>query len=279
MPSTLTLTIVASLGKYIQTQDAALAAARAAALPPSLPPVDLGAGFRETLELANFGAKAKRHAESYLRERGLSTEEEFLQYYHDDFTANMIRDAKLGEGEFLGYANNSHPLTKRNGVHALVPRFAFKHPKRGDMVLSTRFTDQTMHITVEPHVIGNPKVHKRWQEKYQAEVVDNGRILEGRFDAEASRADPGQPTVDAAEMFGAAEDTLHCVFDSNPWDTNSLIDMQFYDDTNQATAGKRELMWTLTALSLTDLQDTLVSVCSMTRAMMAIFPARCHSRR
>lgn len=233
----LTFAVVAGLGKYIENQAAALAAARASALPPSLPPVDLGPGFRETLELANFATKAKRHAASFLRERGLSAEEEFLQYYHDDFTANMIRDAKLGEGQFLGYANNSHPLTKRDGVHALVPRFAFKHPKHGDMVLSTRFAD-ALHITVEPHIIGNPKVHKRWQEKYQAEVADNGRILEGRFDAEAATADPGNPTVDAAEMFGAAEDTLHCVFDGNPWDTNSLIDMQFYDDDNRATAGE-----------------------------------------
>lgn len=230
--------IVAGLGKYIEKQQATIAALRAAARPPQLDPVDLGAGFRDTMELAGFGRRAKRHADSYLRERGLSTEEEYMQYFHDDFTANMIRDAKLGEGEFLGYANDTHPLSKRDGVHALVPRFSFEHPKHGSMVLATRFTNETMHVAVEPHVIGNPKVHKRYQEKYRAEVLDNHRVLEGRFDVEAAQADPGNPTVDAAEMFGAAEDTLHCMFGDNPWDTTQLIDMQFYDDSNRATAGE-----------------------------------------
>lgn len=189
------------------------------------------------MELTTFGKVKRDLQRRHIAGRGLSTLEENMQFWHDDFTASMIRDAKLGEGEFLGYADDKHPLSKRDGVHALAPRFAFEHPTRGSMVLSTRFTNETTHITVEPHIIGNPKVHKRYQEEYQAEVLDNKRVLEGRFDHSATQADPGNPEIDAAEMFGTAEDTLHCLVSDDGFTLNNLIDVQFYDDSNRATFG------------------------------------------
>lgn len=94
----------------------------------------------------------------------------------------MIRDSHFGEPEFLGYANDKHQLSKRDGVHALVPRFKFDHPKHGHMVLSTRFTNTTSHITVEPFVVGNAKIHKRFQEQYEKEVLEDNKLLEARFD-------------------------------------------------------------------------------------------------
>jgi hypothetical protein len=188
------------------------------------------------MELANF--KHKRDSwTDHLTSRGLSPAEAHLQYFHNDLTADLIHSAGLGDPEFLGYAEDSHQLHKRDGVHALAPRFAFQHPRHGPMVLSTMFANASTHVTVEPWIIGNPRVAKRWQEQYQAEVLDNKRLVEGRFDHSATQADPGNIEVDAAEMFPVAEDTLHCALGGDGWPLDQVLDVQFYDDANRATFG------------------------------------------
>merc|ERR1711879_902668 len=133
--------------------------------------------------------------------------------------------------------DDAHQLSRRDGVHPLAPRFKFEHPKRGPMVLSTMFTNTTAHITVEPWIQQNPTISKRWQEEYRKEVLDNKRLVEGRFDHEAANADPADISVDAKNTFQAAEDSLHCSLKGKAWPLDHVFDVQVYDDTNRATIG------------------------------------------
>ncbi|KAI6791949.1 hypothetical protein KC360_g6691 [Hortaea werneckii] len=248
----------AGASKYFTKKAAAAAAARAAALPPNLPPLELGSNFRQAMELTRFGGTpSKRHPwKRGLEERGVPVEQEWDQYFHNDFTEKLIRDSNVGEGVFLGYNDDAHQLSRRDGVHPLAPRFKFEHPKRGPMVLSTMFTNTTAHITVEPWIQQNPTISKRWQEEYRKEVLDNKRLVEGRFDHEAANADPADISVDAKNTFQAAEDSLHCSLKGKAWPldhvsakvsrrfrkcvlsgVSKVFDVQVYDDTNRATIG------------------------------------------
>ncbi|RMY95623.1 hypothetical protein D0864_05306 [Hortaea werneckii] len=81
------------------------------------------------------------------------------------------------------------------------------------------FTNTTAHIT-------------RWQEEHRKEVLDNKRLVEGRFDHEAANADPADISVDARNTFQAAEDSLHCSLKGKAWPLDHV-----YDDTDRATIG------------------------------------------
>ncbi|KAK4622435.1 uncharacterized protein CLAFUR5_07063 [Fulvia fulva] len=230
--------------EYLQARQA-WAAARVSSTPPLLPAPDFGNDFVQSFELAGFDGLTKRDLPFWgraLQGRGLSIDEQWNQYFHNDFTASMIRDSNFGEGEFLGYADDNHQLTKRDGVHALVPRYKFAHPTHGPMILSTRFTNTTSHITVEPYIVGNPKIHKRYQEEYQKEILEDNKLLEARFDHEAADADPAGDgiTIDPVNTFQMAEDTLHCALSGRTddgWPLDQVLDVQAYDDTNKATFG------------------------------------------
>lgn len=73
------------------------------------------------------------------------------------------------------------------------------------------------------------------QEVYDKEALDTG-VLEARFDADASEADPASISADAGTLFNTFEPEVSCFMGGNVKD-NSVLDVQMYDTTNKATFG------------------------------------------
>ncbi|KAK5125935.1 hypothetical protein LTR85_011290 [Meristemomyces frigidus] len=175
-----------------------------------------------------------------LEDRGLPPDEQDRQMLHDYLTHRTIRQAGYGEGEFLGYEPAHHQLAKRSdGVHPLVPRFRFEHHKYGPMVVATRDTNTTSHITVEPFSAAK---HLRRDDTFgifEGERLDSN-LMEGRFDYEATQADSATLSTDAESSFDMVEGGLECFVNDQgltTWPSQATIDMQMYDTTNKETFG------------------------------------------
>ncbi|KAJ4393341.1 hypothetical protein N0V93_002549 [Gnomoniopsis smithogilvyi] len=142
--------------------------------------------------------------------------------------------------EFVGYAPANHRLARRGSTeHPLAPMFRFKHNKYGRMEVTSRDTgDNGIHFTVsyEGHDTHFATRAKR-DEFYQHERLDGSSgIMEGRFDGEASSADPGTIQFDAAGGFAQIESSVDCGVGSD-WREGNVLSVQMYDQANQATFG------------------------------------------
>ena len=157
---------------------------------------------------------------------------------HNYMTHHMIRSAGFSDVEFLGYEDDSHQLSKRSDeLHPLVPRFRFTHHKYGPLVMATRDTNASHHITLHPEA-ANPKFAKRDNEFEQERLSDH--LMEGRFDRSATLADDASISADAENSFRMVEDGVECFVNEQgmtSWPANGNIDMQMYDDTNHRTFG------------------------------------------
>lgn len=187
--------------------------------------------FLEDIDLTVFG----RHINS----RDLDKSETTAQRFHDVLTYHAVRGLSEHEPEFLGYAEDHHHLASRDfGSHPLAPMFRLRHSKYGDMHLVSRDSDEGIHYTVSyadhpTHLTGFDKRNEVFRhERFSSHVV------EGRFDSEASLADPGNIQLDAANAFNTIESTLECFLapDANYKDDH-VLSMQYLDNANRATFG------------------------------------------
>lgn len=113
------------------------------------------------------------------------------------------------------------------------------------MEMTTRDTMNGTFITAAysghpTHLLGRRqiedlKTHMKRQEVYDKEALDTG-VLEARFDAGASGADPASISTDAGTLFNTFEPEVSCFMGGNVKD-NSVLDVQMYDMTNKATFG------------------------------------------
>ncbi|EHA20578.1 hypothetical protein CBS63078_2490 [Aspergillus niger] len=160
------------------------------------------------------------------------------QKAHNHFVHNALRSLSTDEVDFVGYAPDSHKLARRDSsVHPFAPMFRFNHHKYGPMELTSRDTGEGgVHFTIS--YAGHP-THHATQEKrdefYKHERL-NEHLMEGRFDSEASSADPGDITFNGADAFGQIESQVEC-FAGTEWNEGNVLSVQMYDQANHATFG------------------------------------------
>lgn len=158
----------------------------------------------------------------------------------------QLRSLSTEEPEFLGYAEDDHRLAKKDfGIHPRVPMFRFDHFKHGSMEMTTRDTLNGTFVTAAysdhpTHLLGRRQIQdlkqkKKRQEVYDHELFQTG-VLEARFDAGASQADPASINADAGTLFKTFEPEVACFMHGNYKD-KSILDVQMYDKTNKATFG------------------------------------------
>ncbi|KAI7223498.1 hypothetical protein KC333_g378 [Hortaea werneckii] len=180
----------------------------------------------------------KRELDAGLESRSLMEDEHYNQMAHNYFTHNLIRDAGYSDVEFLGYEDEKHQLSKRSTeIHPLVPRFRFTHHKYGPLVMATKETNSTHHITLHPED-SDPKLALRDAEFRKERLSDH--LMEGRFDKEASEADSAHLSATARGSFDLVYDSLECFVNDQgltQWPSKGTIDMQMYDNTNKMTFG------------------------------------------
>lgn len=167
------------------------------------------------------------------------------QKAHNHFVHAALRSLAEGGGgavEFVGYAPDNHRLARRAPAeHPLAPMFRFRHARYGGMEVTSRDMGAGgggLHLTVsyeghETHLA----TEERRDEYYQHERLDgSGGIMEGRFDSEASSADPQAISFDAAGAFDQIESAVECGVGSE-WEDGTVLSVQMYDQANQATFG------------------------------------------
>jgi len=144
----------------------------------------------------------------------------------------------VGDVEFVGYAPDNHRLARRaiaSSEHPYAPMFKFEHKKYGKMEITSRDTGaKGLHVTISYG--GHPTHHaskEKRDEYYEHERLDSG-IMEGRFDGDASNADPATITFDADSGFDQVESALECGM-GDSWEDGSVVSVQMYDTANEAT--------------------------------------------
>lgn len=60
-------------------------------------------------------------------------------------------------------------------------------------------------------------------------------MIEGRFDSEASSADPGDSSCNGADAFDRIEKQVEC-FAGTQWDEGNVLPVQMYGQANRATS-------------------------------------------
>ncbi|KAI7280532.1 hypothetical protein KC345_g4697 [Hortaea werneckii] len=195
------------------------------------------------LEEIDLDVFSKRHAwkrelDSGLQSRSLSEDEHHNQMVHNYITHLMIRDAGYSDVEFLGYEDDEHQLSKRSTeVHPLVPRFRFTHHAYGPLIMATKDTNPTHHITLHPEE-SNPKFAKRDAQFREERLSDH--LMEGRFDKQASQSDSATLSATAQGSFGMVESGIKCFVNEQgmtQWPSKGTNDMQMYDNANRVTFG------------------------------------------
>jgi hypothetical protein len=160
------------------------------------------------------------------------------QKAHNHFVHNALRSLSADGVDFIGYAPDSHKLARRgSSVHPYAPMFRFNHSKYGPMELTSRDTGEGgVHFTIS--YAGHP-THQTTQAKrdefYKHERLDE-HLMEGRFDSEASSADPGDISFNGADAFDQIEKQVEC-FAGTEWNEGNVLSVQMYDQANQATFG------------------------------------------
>lgn len=160
------------------------------------------------------------------------------QKAHNHFVYKSLRSLSTDEVDFVGYAPDSHKLARRDSsVHPYASMFRFKHQKYGPMELTSRDMGNTgMHFTVS--YAGHPthhQTHAKREEFYKHERLSEN-LMEGRFDTEASLADPGDISFDGGESFDRIEKQVECFTDTD-WKEGNVLSAQMYDKANDATFG------------------------------------------
>ena len=113
------------------------------------------------------------------------------------------------------------------------------------MEMTTRDTLNGTFVTAAysnhpTHLLGRRQIQdlkqkKKRQEVYDHELFQTG-VLEARFDAGASQADPASINSDAGTLFKTFEPEVAC-FMHGDYKDKSILDVQMYDKTNKATFG------------------------------------------
>lgn len=172
----------------------------------------------------------------------IDARERTAQKAHNHFVHRALGSlAEAGSDvEFVGYAPDNHRLARRASTeHPLAPMFRFKHKRYGRMEVTSRDTGTNgIHFTVsyEGHDTHLATKEKR-DEYYQHERLDGSSgLMEGRFDGEASNADPQTISFDAAGGFGQIESSVECGVGAN-WQEGNVLSVQMYDQANEATFG------------------------------------------
>ncbi|KAI7465999.1 hypothetical protein KC351_g14683 [Hortaea werneckii] len=194
-----------------------------------------GFGFAKSADKAIRGIAGKYYGRNRWLSSGL---EEIDLMVHNYITHLMIRDAGYSDVEFLGYEDDEHQLSKRSTeVHPLVPRFRFTHHAYGPLIMATKDTNSTHHITLHPEE-SNPKFAKRDAQFREERLSDH--LMEGRFDKEASQSDSATLSATAQGSFGMVESGIKCFANEQgmtQWPSKGTIDMQMYDNANRVTFG------------------------------------------
>lgn len=173
---------------------------------------------------------------------GLTKRDRHDQMRHDYHVLSAVRRAGFHDAEFVGYEDDSHPFSKRDGVHPFAPRIRFTHPTGDRLVATTRDTNTSTHITLSPWFEEHEEHHLAERAaQFRHERLNNG-LIEGRFDRQAQNADPNQLMTDATDKqaFRVVEDSLKCFYKEknlNGWPPGATFDMQMYDNTNKETFG------------------------------------------
>lgn len=177
---------------------------------------------------------------------GLGARDLTAQKAHNHFVHTALRSlAEDGSAvEFVGYAPDNHRLARRglaaSAEHPLAPMFRFRHKRYGGMEVTSRDTGAAggLHLTVsyEGHDT-HLATKERRDEYYQHERLDgSGGIMEGRFDSDASNADPTTISLDAAGAFDQIESSVECAVGTE-WQEGNVLSVQMYDQANEATFG------------------------------------------
>lgn len=180
-----------------------------------------------------------------LNYNSLNKRDALAQAGHDGVIYHLLRSlSHEKEPEFLGYTEKDHRLARREfGTHPLVPMFRFDHFKHGSMEITSRDTLNGTFITLayagqSTHLLGRRQLadmNKR-QEDYDDETLTGGAV-EARFDTQASQADPANLTADAGDIFNTFEPEISCILGDEGVHDASILDIQMYDKTNEATFG------------------------------------------
>ncbi|KAF4221580.1 hypothetical protein CNMCM5878_008828 [Aspergillus fumigatiaffinis] len=160
------------------------------------------------------------------------------QKAHNHFVHNALRSLSMDDVDFVGYAPDSHKLARRgSSIHPFAPMFRFNHYKYGPMELTSRDTGESgVRFTIS--YAGHPTHHAtqaKRDEFYKHERLSE-HLMEGLFDSEASRADPGGISFNGADAFGQIERQVEC-FAGTQWNEGNALSVQMYDQANRATFG------------------------------------------
>ncbi|KAL1624343.1 hypothetical protein SLS56_007882 [Neofusicoccum ribis] len=155
-----------------------------------------------------------------------------IQDDHEQIMQEVLRRSFGGAPEFMGYAHDGHRLSRRDEdhLHPSAPIFRFTHPRHGLMDVASREHVNGTRFTFS---YANHGLEKR--QSFQHERLSD-HVFEGRFDGEASRADPGDISFDAAGAYDQVEDSVKC-FVGNEWPAGNVLSAQFYDTQNEGTFG------------------------------------------
>jgi hypothetical protein len=138
----------------------------------------------------------------------------------------------FGDVEFLGYVSQGHRLSGRDADHHhdAAPIHRIRHPRHGLMDIASREHINGTRITI---TYANHGLEKR--QSFQHEQMTQ-ELMEARFDAGASMADPANPSFDAAGGYDGIESQLNC-FLNGQWQGEQVLSAQFYDNDAHATFG------------------------------------------
>lgn len=142
-------------------------------------------------------------ARNYFEKRGgegsgLTKRDRHEQMRHDYHAFSAVRRAGFSDAEFVGYEDDSHPFSKRDGEHPFAPRIRFTHPTGGSLVATTRGTNTTTHITLSPWFEEHEHDLAERAVKFRLERLKNG-LIEACFDRQAQNADPNDLKVNATD--------------------------------------------------------------------------------
>lgn len=168
------------------------------------------------------------------------------QLDHNEFVRHQLRSLSTREPKFLGYAEDDHKLAKRDfGTHPHVPMFQFDHPQLGSMEITSRDTHNGTFFTLahagkSTHLLGRRQLNElhgkvKRGEDYDHETLTGGAV-EARFDADAPNADPASLSAEAGSLFDTVYPEMNCFMNQDLKDS-SVLDVQMFDKTNQATFG------------------------------------------
>jgi len=154
-----------------------------------------------------------------------------MQDLHEKIVADVLRRS-FGEPEFLGYVSKSHRLAGRDNehTHPVAPIYRINHPRHGKIDIASRDHVNGTRLTLS---YANHGLAKR--QSFQHERLSD-HLLEARFDAGASQADPANPSFDPAGGYQQIENEVACFVAGN-WQPGQVLSAQFYDNDAEATFG------------------------------------------